>query len=122
MTAASGGGGGKSPLSALRQAVRELEERPDAGLEGPGRERRRRRLADLRSALRFVEETLPKLPVCHACGKACHPSSAEAAVHLRVLELADELAGKRPQAMCAYRCLLSSSALYHVGHKSARRS
>lgn len=82
----------------------------------------------LHEALAFVDDTLPALPRCPACGKACHATAEAAQAHIEALRavaprrrtprmtLPVSRSQRRVQGLSAYRCWRSPERAYHVGH------
>jgi hypothetical protein len=92
------------------------------------RVRLERKYNALYEAVVLLEETIPALPRCPACGKACHATAEAAQAHIEALRtvaprrrtprmtLPVSRSQSRVQGLSAYRCWRSPERAYHVGH------
>jgi predicted phage gp36 major capsid-like protein len=90
------------------------------------REKLERKFNALYEAIALLEETIPALPRCSACGKACHATREAALAHIAALttvaprrrtpRMTFLKPRNRVQGLSVYRCWRSEERAYHVGH------
>lgn len=102
-----------------REPVREIDRE---------REKLERKYNALYEAVALLGETIPALPRCPACGKACHATPEAAQAHIAALmtvaprrrtprmTLPVSRSRSRVQGLTAYRCWRNAQGAYHVGH------